>query len=246
MTRRKHTVGNTYPTNRDGDAELLGIKGKVATIKFLNTGFVREVNIDNLVAGKAMDYSVTDRDSTETLYPNILMSSNTYGDFILLEKKASKCIIQFVDTGYTTKALYENIKLGKIADPYRKTCYGVGYVGEFKRTYYWKQAKQLWRNMLKRCYSEKDSKGYFNKGITVDDRWLCFDNFNEDLPKLENFDLWLEGQRDNATKYNLDKDFKIDGNKVYSREACMFLTESFNKSYTSRNRKVGKELTNLV
>lgn len=239
MARMKHVIGNIYPTNRDGNVELISKKGKVATIKFLNTGFVREVGMGNLMAGKAMDYTVTEREYTEVEYPNTLMSSNNYGSFILLEKKGKDCIVQFVETGYTVKALWENIKLGKIADPYKKNNYG-GWQGEFEKTSYWKQADQLWRNMMKRCYSTKDEKGYLGKDVTVDDRWLCFANFLEDLPKLENFDLWLEGQNADSTKYNLDKDFKIDGNKVYSREACMFLTEAFNKSYTIRNRKVGK------
>lgn len=240
MAQRKHFVGNIYKTNRDGDVILLAIDSKIAKIKFLNTGFEREVNINNLVAGKVMDYTIENRERCETEYPNTLMSSNGSGDFILLERKSKECVVQFVETGYTVRALWENIKLGKISDPYRKSVYGVAYVGEYENVPYWRQAKQLWSNMIKRCYSLKDPKGYLHKNVTVDERWLCFANFLEDLPKLENFDLWLNGQTKGSAKYNLDKDYKIDGNKVYSREACMFLTESFNKQYTVRNRKVGK------
>lgn len=235
--QRVHFIGNIYKTNRDGDAELLSLNKKIATIRFLNTGFEREVNIDNLVAGKAKDYSVENRKLCEKEFPNTRMSSNNYGDFIVLEKYSRECVVQFIETGYTTKALWENVKIGKIADPYFKSAYGVGYLGEYKRPSYWKQAQQLWRNMLKRCYSPNDGKGYYGKGVSVDDRWLCFANFLEDLPLLENFDLWLAGQHGNSTKYNLDKDFKIKDNKVYSREACMFLTEYMNKSYTSRTNK---------
>lgn len=240
MKRMKHEIGNIYKTNTDGDVILLDKKGRIAKIRFINTGYEREVNIDNLVAGKARDYTIVDRSRLQTEYPNTLMQSNNYGDFILLEKKGSQCVIQFVETGYTTNALWENLKNGKIRDPYKKSNYGVGYIGEYKITHYTEQAKQLWKNMLKRCYSTKDDRGYFGR-VTVDDRWLCFANFLTDLPSLENFDLWLEGYKESNIKYNLDKDFKIAGNKVYSREACMFLDESFNKSYTSRNLKVGND-----
>lgn len=236
--RKKHEIGNIYPTKCDGDVVLLAKQGKIATVRFVDTGYEREVNIDNLVAGKCRDYTITDRTRTETTYPYELMSSNNYGDFILLEKNGKSCVVQFIETGHTMTALWENIKLGKIQDPYFPSAYGVGYSGEYKRPRYWKQAMQLWRNMLKRCYSTCDKKGYYGKGVTVCFRWLCFANFLEDISSLENFELWLEGQNDGRTKYNLDKDYKFPGNKVYSKETCMFLTESFNKSLGGKN-KVG-------
>lgn len=237
----KHNIGNIYKTNRDGDVILLNKVGKVATVRFINTGYERDVDIQNLVAGKCRDYTITERKYTTKEYPNVLMSSNNTGDFILLEKDGKDCVVQFVETGYTTKANWENLKNGKIRDPYFKSCYGCGYQGEYDKKYYTKQADQLWRNMLKRCYSEKDPRGYFGKGVTVDERWLCFANFQEDLPQLENFELWVNAHKNSTEKYNLDKDYLVEGNKVYSREVCMFLPESFNKSLGSKNRhKSGK------
>jgi hypothetical protein len=233
----KHKIGNIYRTNRDGDAEIIAKgPGKIVRVKFLNTGFERDVNIDNLVAGKCKDYSITERKYVETEYPCTRMTSNNSGDFILLEKEGKRCIVQFIETGYTTSALWENIKVGKIRDPYFKSNYGVACMGEYKKTPYSKQAFQLWHNVIKRCYSDKDLKGYKKYGVTVDDRWLCFANFLEDLPQLENFSLWLEGGKEGREKYNLDKDFIVPGNKVYSREVCMFLPESLNKAFTSRTK----------
>lgn len=237
-TIRKHFVGNIYPTNCDGDVVILENDGKSAKVKFLNTGFETQVLVTNLMVGKCRDYTITNRVYTDKEYPNVVMQSNNSGSFNLLEKQGSKCLVQFIGTGYTTTCLWENIKLGKIKDPYFKSCYSVGYTGEFEKTSYWKQAKQLWRNMLKRCYCEKDTRGYYSKGVSVDDRWLCFANFLEDLPKLENFELWLQAFDGNIEKYNLDKDYLIKGNKIYSRGACMFLPESLNKSLGSRNKWV--------
>lgn len=227
-------VGSIVKTNRDGDVEVLEIrKGQKALIRFLNTGTKREVLIANLLKGKAADPSITCRKvEPVVVYLGTHHSSNTHGDFILLEKAGDKCIIQFVDTGYTMQCLYGNLIAGKVRDPYRKTNYSRGYMGEYKRLSYTNQAIQLWRNMLKRCYSEKDLRGY--SGVSVDDRWLCFSNFQEDLPKLKNFNGWLEGQKPNREKYNLDKDFLFPGNMVYSRDVCVFLPESLNKALTSR------------
>jgi len=242
-TTRKHFVGNIYQTNLDGDVELLKREGKSATVRFLNTGFVTSVLLSNLVAGKCRDYSITNRTYCVKEYPNTIHPSNGSGDFILLEKQGSHCVVQFVQTGFTTKALWDNIKLGKIKDPYHVGCYGIGYLGEFKKVPYWKQAKQLWRNILKRCYSPNDN--YYKRGITVDVRWHCFANFLEDLPKIDNFELWLAAyHNEDAEKYDFDKDYLIKGNTVYSREACMFLPQSVNRRLGGSNSRSGCQVTN--
>lgn len=234
-TTSKHIVGNIYQTNVDGCVELLERNGKSARVRFLDTGYETNVLLSNLVAGKCRDYSITNRTYTKKEYPNTLHSSNGSGDFILLEKQGKKCVIKFVTTGFVTTALWDNLKVGKVKDPYFKSCYGVGHLGEFKKVAYWKQAKQLWRNMLRRCYNEKGVSSYTKKGVTVDDRWLCFADFLEDLPKLDNFEFWLSAHNGKTEKYDLDKDYRIKGNTVYSRDACMFLPQSVNRSIWSEN-----------
>ena len=66
-----------------------------------------------------------------------------------------------------------------------------------------------------------------------------FSNFLSDLPKLSNFEKWLEGQRTKSDKYNLDKDTKSPNNNVYSRETCTFILESVNKSLGAKTRLDG-------
>lgn len=162
--------------------------------------------------------------------------SNSGKEFVVLSREGKSCIIQFTETGYVRKANIDNARTGKVKDLYSPSVYGVGYYGEFKKVSYWKQAKQLWQNMLKRCYCEADTKGYFGR-VTVDIRWHCFSNFLSDLPHLENFDKWISGQGDTSMKYNLDKDTIIDGCKVYSKETCRFITEYENKAAGARNGK---------
>lgn len=166
-----------------------------------------------------------------------MLISNSGKSFYILSREGKACVIQFVETGYTRTANIDNVKAGKVRDMYATSVYGVGYYGEFKKVPYWKQAKQLWQNMLKRCYCEADKRGYYGKGVTVDPRWHCFANFLEDISKLKNFNFWLQGQNGSAEKYNLDKDLLVPGCKVYSKTTCQFITESENKAFGGKNGK---------
>jgi hypothetical protein len=167
-----------------------------------------------------------------------MRKSNTSGYFIVLEEntKEDTCVIRFVETGTVKKCVRSNMLAGKVKDAYKKSVYGEGYYGDFDKKPYWKQAKQLWQNMLKRCYCEKDKKGYFGKAF-VCERWKCFANFLEDISNLPNFDQWLKGQTSGSEKYNLDKDLLVQGNVFYSPYLCQFVTESVNKSAGAKNGK---------
>lgn len=147
------------------------------------------------------------------------------------DREHNKWIVQFTDTGTTKEVYRENATAGKVRDEYAIAVYGKGYQGTFSKEQfpYWKQARQLWRNMMKRCYSTKDMKGYYGYA-TVCDRWHCFSTFLADLPTLNNFDLWLNPIDE---KYNLDKD-KIGNGTVYSPLNCQFITEHENKSLGAR------------
>lgn len=171
------------------------------------------------------------------------MKANDGTEFIVLDSYLKKIgnrsytmwKIQYLSSGYITEVYESNAKKGKVKDPYKISSYGFGYLGEFKKVPYHKQAKQLWTNMIKRCYCEKDESGYFGTAF-VDERWKCFANFLEDLPTLDNFEKWLEWY-ETGEKYNLDKDLKYPGNKVYSREACAFVSEYENKADGARRGK---------
>lgn len=84
----------------------------------------------------------------------------------------------------------------------------------------------LWHSMLERCYSDKyhERKPTY-KDCSVCDRWLVFANFLEDLPLIEGYELW----RDNPNSgVSLDKDSKVQGNKVYSLDTVKFISRSEN------------------
>jgi hypothetical protein len=157
-------------------------------------------------------------------------TNNAGQQFEIVAIVGKKALVRFLETSSTRLAYRENITAGKVKDLYSKSTNGVGYLGEFEKNQYWKQAMQLWRNMMKRCYTD-DPKGYKYKGTTVDAHWHCFANFHRDLPKLKNFSNWLafyEGK--SKVQYNLDKDLQVGSNNIYSPNTCGFELESVNKA----------------
>lgn len=74
-----------------------------------------------------------------------------------------------------------------------------------------------WHNMLKRCYDPKLQKKHVTyRDCKVCDEWLTFSNFAK----------WYESN--SIDGYQLDKDIKIKGNKIYSPETCLFIPTRIN------------------
>lgn len=101
-----------------------------------------------------------------------------------------------------------------------------------KRTY------DLWVHILARCYDSKELEKHSSyKNCFVCNRWLRLSNFNEDLSKIKNYDLWINSKRG---EYHLDKDILNKGNKCYCLESCIFVdknTNSMERHYSGRKRK---------
>ena len=123
----------------------------------------------------------------------------------------------------------------------RKLTYGVGindadYVvkkfemidcvsGKRKRKKVWEcPYYRAWGSMLKRCYSDKyqESRPTY-AGCSVSEKWLT----------LTGFKSWMEKQDWEGKQ--LDKDLFIEGNKVYSAETCVFVTQLVN-TFTTDSR----------
>lgn len=78
---------------------------------------------------------------------------------------------------------------------------------------------KIWKGMLKRAYSDKfHKKSPTYKDVTVNEEWLLYTNFEK----------WylLQYQKEN---FQLDKDLLIEGNKEYSSNKCMFISQQFNR-----------------
>lgn len=234
----RKTYEQFYESSCYGTVEVLGRapNNSQIHIRFIETGYESFVSAGKLITGNVQDSIARKAKQDAWKEHNEDFESNSGEKLVAYAKRGAKFKVRFVGTGYETEAYIENVKSGKIRDPYVKSFMGVGYTGEFVKVSYWKPARQLWSNMVKRCYNPKDYMGYFGESF-VDDRWLCFANFLEDLPHLDNFDKWLVG-KGGGPVYNLDKDLKFPGNKVYSKDACAFVTEYENKSAGAINARL--------
>lgn len=154
--------------------------------------------------------------------------TNKYGSkYVIIEyNNALDVVVEFQDD-YKVKVHtnYKSCLTGSVRNPYDKTVCGVAYLGQGyhstqdcgkdSRSY------KLWKAMIERCYSGK-SPTY--NDCTVCDRWLCYSNFLQDLPLIENYDYWYNNPN---KRIALDKDLK-GSSKLYSLETCCFVNQSTN------------------
>ena len=129
--------------------------------------------------------------------------------------------VKFVETGYETKTRMDNLKLGKVKDYLHPSIYGKGILGEgFKQSESQSYSFQLWKNMLKRCYSEVS----FKKSPSYE-QCLTSETFND----YQQFKTWCNSQLGfGNTGWELDKDILVKGNKIYSEDTCCFVPKEIN------------------
>lgn len=124
-------------------------------------------------------------------------------------------------------------KLGASKLDTPRLVFGVGindadYVVQKKETFYVNGVRKqkmvwicpfyrTWKEMLRRCYSDKFQEAHPTyKGCSVSEEWLT----------LSVFKSWMECQ--DFEGMQLDKDLLFEGNKVYSKETCVFVTQVVN------------------
>ena len=132
---------------------------------------------------------------------------------------------------------YITFKKGNIKCPYEPRYHGKGYLGEGKYKV-WENGKNtdkfnIWYDMLQRCYDPKcQERNSTYKNCKAEEFLLNFQNMAE---WIENNYYEVPGER-----MHLDKDILCKGNKVYSRETCIFVPQKINSLFTKRNKTRGK------
>lgn len=188
--------------------------------------------------------------TSKKYYNGSVWNSISCGKFTIIaktdrhNKKGSYiyCLCEFED-GAIVEADFTNISKGNVKSPNTPNVCGIGYIGQGQ----WKakingtttKEYSVWLHMMSRCYSErvhKESPTY--EGVTVCDRWHCFQNFCEDIQRICGYDDWKVNNG-----YELDKDIICEQKriipKIYSAETCMFVKKSENLSEsTTRNNKL--------
>ena len=87
-----------------------------------------------------------------------------------------------------------------------------------------KHLYRVWYGVIHRCYDIKSSiyNRYGAKGITVCNRWLCFEFFEQDAVNLPGYYDMINNPH---IEYDLDKDILQQGfpynQKIYSQTTCV-------------------------
>lgn len=170
-------------------------------------------------------------------------NTNKYGETfkIIGYNNCNDIIIEFLnDVHYTKHTNYSYFKQGKVASPYAKRTFGVGYLGEGEYTFTDKNNLNFkghaikticfnyWQSMIYRCYSEKFQKKTAYIDCTVCEEWHNYQNFAKWF--YENYYTI-----DNETM-NLDKDIILKNNTIYSPTTCCFVPASINKIFIKREK----------
>ena len=166
-----------------------------------------------------------------------IYSSNNSGDFKVTDVKNNTCVeIEFVNTGYRKIVQACKIRTGSIKDPYNPIIYGLGFYGEgeYKSHIDGKTSIEYsrWYSIFERCYDPRvHAKTPRYKDCSVHPYWYNFQNFakwfNENKPDVEDMSV-----------YDIDKDIKFKGNRIYSPKNCIIVHSSINQSYSNENKKL--------
>lgn len=146
------------------------------------------------------------------------------------------CTIEFESGLIIYKVQYDNIKNGLIKNPYHLNIYGLGYIGsgKYKSRIDGKYSNVYarWRGLFTRCYDIKykiKHPGY--EGVSVCEEWHNLQNFGAWFE--ENWKPWMD------SSWDIDKDIKVKGNKIYSPETCFIIPSEINSIFINCNNSPG-------
>ncbi len=159
-----------------------------------------------------------------------VFKTNRCGDVVVIEYLSCFNVkVKFLDTGNECITTSDQLKKGTVKDRFLVTLCGVGMLGE--KVPYVETIYTRWSNMIKRCYDPLTQDAHPTyKGCTVCDEWLVFSNYHR----------WYVANY--VDGFEVDKDKKIKGNKVYSPETCVFISKrenmqiAFQKEYRLTKR----------
>ena len=164
---------------------------------------------------------------------------NNFGSKMIIKeyRKHKDIDVYFSEYDWTFKhTTYGNFKKGLIKCPYEPRYYGKGYLGEgkYKTTENGKITDEydIWHSMLRRCYNPKiHERNPTYKDCLIEEYLFNFQHMAEWINK--NY-YEVPGEQ-----MCLDKDILCKGNKVYSRETCIFVPQRINKLFTKRDNSRG-------
>lgn len=157
---------------------------------------------------------------------------------IIRYNKSDDIDVMFLDEhSYVAQNVtYLNFKRGQIKNPFDKSIYGIGYLGDGDnqtkingkrvRTY------NVWHEMIARCCEESRAFKYsaYYGICTVCQEWLCYNTFAD----------WYEKNKYECEgRLHLDKDILYPGNKVYSPYTCLLVPQYINVLFINKTNQRG-------
>ena len=164
--------------------------------------------------------------------------SKSSGDFKILKyNDAYNVDVQFLKTGFETRARLGNIRNGEVKDLYSPSVHGVGILGtRHPSTINGRNTKEyeIWYSMLSRCYNDASKKHRPTyEGCEVSDNFKYYEYFYE----------WCNSQVGFGNQgWHLDKDLLVKGNKVYSEDSCVFIPQEVNSLLIKHEASRGEHL----
>ena len=154
-----------------------------------------------------------------------VFKTNNGGDLVVIKYVNSKDVtVKFLDEhGCIVRHSMDKIRGGSIKNPYTPSVRGVGYIGDGEYRPYNGNKKSLayvaWTGALRRCYDSSYHEEYPTYiGCYVCDEWKNFQVFAK----------WYTEHMFYGAGYHLDKDLLIEGNKIYSPDACTLVPSKIN------------------
>lgn len=154
---------------------------------------------------------------------------NHGGSCTVLEYRNSSSVFISHDDefGHVMEVEARNLRLGQVLNPYRRSVYGVGFLGngKYKSKIAGKKSPEyaLWSGILQRGHSsafKESNPSYKDVSVCID--WHNFQVFAE----------WFNNQPfAKAEGFQLDKDLLIPGNREYSPSACSFVPGAINSLF---------------
>ena len=151
----------------------------------------------------------------------------------IIEHLERKIVLVEFENGFRTTTKFYHFKNGTVHNPYDKSVYSVGYMGEgpFKFYINYKHTIEYrkWHGIFQRCYDPKLK----NKYTTYENCKVCEEWYN-----FQNFGYWFKENfyQIPGEKMEIDKDILIKNNKLYGPETALIVPSYINILFTKNNK----------
>lgn len=228
----KYSVGKIFKNKKDEEFEIIEyVNRRNRRIRFVETAY------ENIVlTSQIYNRSIRDNSAKHKCDVGEKFKTNE-GYYIEIVDYIDKTyrIVMFQDIyKYKVKVSTGAILRGNIKNPYHKSIYSIGYVGdgEFNESNSI-EIYNKWYNMMSRCYSKTSSTKFPTyTSCIVCKEWHNFQNFAKWYKENYPYDL-------KNVKFELDKDLLQQDveNKIYSHVTCVFVPKKVNIFLANKRTK---------